>query len=66
MLAKIKLNSIATLLSQALKNMDISHKELQFWERKINMKGWKIFQKVKMKNICAITLAAKQCLKLWD
>ena len=27
MLAKIKLNSIATLLSQALKNMDISHKE---------------------------------------
>ena len=39
---------------------------LKFWKRKINMKGWKIFKKKKMKNTCLITLVAKQCIKLWD
>ena len=42
MLAKSKLNSIETLISQALIDMDISHKNLlQFWKRKTNMRRWK-------------------------
>ena len=38
MLAKSKLNSIETLISQALIDMEISHNLLQFLRRKINMK----------------------------
>ena len=40
MLAKSKLNSIETLISQALIDMETSHEE-QFWMKKINMRGWK-------------------------
>ena len=43
MLAKSKLNSIETLVSQALIDMEISHKKIfyNFKEKKINMRRWK-------------------------
>ena len=42
MLAESKLNSIETLVSQALIDMEISHKEyLWVWRKKINMRRWK-------------------------
>ena len=42
-LAKSKLNSFETLLSQALNDMEISHEEFIaiFLKRKINMRKWK-------------------------
>ena len=44
MLAKSKLNSIETLISQAINDMDISHEDLlRSCMRKINMKRWKVF-----------------------
>ena len=56
MLAKSKLNSIETLVSQALIDMEISHEEfITIWRRKINMRRWKTVEEEKMKNI-----------KLWD
>ena len=42
MLAKSKLNSIDTLISQALIDMDISHEEfITVLKEKIDMKWWK-------------------------
>ena len=42
MLAKGKLNSIETLMSQALIDLDISHEEfIRILRKKINMKRWK-------------------------
>ena len=42
MLAKSKLNSIETLISQALIDMDISHEEfITILKEKIDMKWWK-------------------------
>ena len=42
MLAKSKLNSIETLVSQALSDMEINHENLlRFWRRKINVRRWK-------------------------
>ena len=41
MLARSKLNSIETVVSQALRDMEISHEEfVQFLRRKINMWKW--------------------------
>ena len=41
MLARSKLNSIETVVSQALRDMEISHEEfVQFLRRKINMGKW--------------------------
>ena len=43
MLAKSKLNSIDTLISQALIDMDKSHEEfITILKEKIDMKWWKI------------------------
>ena len=56
MLAKSKLNRIETLITQALIDMEISHKNLlQFLRRKINTKRWERMWEMKMKN-----------KKLWD
>ena len=42
MLAKSKLNSIETLISQALIDMEISHEEfITILNEKINMRRWK-------------------------
>ena len=43
MLANSKLNSIETLVSQALIDMEITHKKIchNFKEKKINMRRWK-------------------------
>ena len=42
MLDKSKLNSIKTLVSQALIDMEISHEEfIQLWEKKINIRKCK-------------------------
>ena len=41
MLAKSKLNSIETLISQALTDLDISHEEFITIKKNINTKGWK-------------------------
>ena len=41
MLAKSKLNSIDTLISQALNDMDISHEEFITILREKDMKWWK-------------------------
>ena len=43
MLARSKLNSIETVVSQALRDMEISHEEfVQFLRRKINMWKWRV------------------------
>ena len=42
MLAKSKLNSIETLISQALIDMEISHEEFITILKEINMRRWKI------------------------
>ena len=55
MLAKSKLNSIDTLISQALIDMDISHEEFITILKEKDTKWWKIIQKIKMEN----------CMKLW-
>ena len=42
MLAKSKLNSIETLVSQALINIEITHEEFnRLWRKKINTRRWK-------------------------
>ena len=41
MLGKSKLNSIETLISQALTDMEISHEEFISIFKKINMRRWK-------------------------
>ena len=44
MLAKSKFNSVETSISQALKDMEISHeKVIMILKRKLNIKGWNIF-----------------------
>ena len=44
MLAKSKFNSVETLISQALKDMEISHEiVIMILKRKLNVKGWNIF-----------------------
>ena len=46
MLARSKLNSIETVVSQALRDMEISHEEfVQFLRRKINMWKWGVYVK---------------------
>ena len=50
MLAKSKLNSIATLVSQALINMEISHEEFNtIMKEKKNMRRWTKCEKMKGK-----------------
>ena len=47
MLAKSKLNSIETVISQAMTDMEISHENLlRFLKRKINMRRWKTRKKL--------------------
>ena len=43
MLAESKLNSIDTLISQALVDMEkkVTKSLLQFWKRKVNVREWK-------------------------
>ena len=49
MLAKSEQNSIETLISQALIDMDISHKEfVTILKEKVNMRRLKTIQEVKM------------------
>ena len=50
MLAKSKFNSIDTLISQALIDMDISHEEFSTILKEKDTKWWKIIQKIKMEN----------------
>ena len=58
MLAKSKLNSIETLISQALIDMEISHEEfiIILTEK----------DKYEKMNMCLKTIAAKQRIKLWE
>ena len=50
MLAKSKLNSIETLVSQALIDMETSHEEhIVILKEKVNMKWWMKVQEVKIK-----------------
>ena len=58
MLAKSKLNSIETWISQALIDMEISHEEFIIILTEKDKYG-------KM-NMCLKTLAAKQRIKLWE
>ena len=62
MLAKSKLNSIKTLISQAVNDIEISHEEfVTILKEKDKYEKMKYdFKKLKMKNTCLMTLAASK------
>ena len=59
MLAKIKLNSIETLISQALIDMETSHEEfITILKEKDKYENMKDNLRSKVKNMCLMTLVA--------
>ena len=67
MLAKSKLNSIETLISQALFDMDISHKKfVTILNEKDKYERMKDNLKSRNETFMSNNISWKQCIKLWD
>ena len=67
MLAKSKISSIETLISQALINMELSHEEF-ITVLKINNKYERMKDNLRSENekYMSNDTSCKQCIKLWD
>ena len=67
MLAKSKLNSIETLISQALIDMDISHEKfVTILNEKDKYERMKDNLRSENKKYMSNDIIWKQCIKLWD
>ena len=67
MLAKSKLNSIETLISQALIDMDISHEKfVTILNEKDKYERMKDNLRSENEKYMSSDISWKQCIKLWD